>query len=253
MRIEELTSSKASQIMGKIDTLLIPVGTVEAHGPHCSVLSDVLIPQKLAEEVDEIVGDRILVGPTIPYGHTWELRDYPGSHTVPPKALSDYVFEVIKGFRSWKIRYVVLLNGHGAVGGGAGGNIEPLHDAAERASELGIKTVVLSWWAPHEAFRGVVEDAEGHAGEGETSLLWYCGEKYVDKSLIPKQKHEFGSKTAVMLSDIFDPELNRATLPKAYSGNPFAASSEKGRLLNERVVKAIVEVINAMRSGTLIK
>ncbi|MGP8070148.1 MAG: creatininase family protein [Candidatus Bathyarchaeia archaeon] len=252
MNLIELNSTKASQLIGKIDTLIIPVGTIEAHGPHCTILSDVLTPQRVAEEVDAIAGDRILVAPTIPYGHTQELREYPGSHAVPGKALADYVFEVIKGFQTWKIKNVVLLNGHGAVGGGAGGNIEPLHDAAERASQLGIRTIVLSWWAPHKALRGVAEDVEGHAGETETSLLMYLGDSYVDKSLIPKLRHNFSMKTDAEASDVFDPELSKRLWPMAFSGNPAAASKEKGKAINELVVKSIVEVIDAMRAGTLV-
>ena len=181
-----------------------------------------------------------------------ELREYPGSHTVSGKALADYVFEVIKGFQTWKIKNVILLNGHSAVGGGAGGNIEPLHDAAERASQLGIRTIVLSWWAPHKAFKGVVEDVEGHAGETETSLLWYLGDSYVDKSLIPKQRHDFSMKTAAEASDVFDPELGKRLWPMAFSGNPSAASKEKGKVINELVVKAVVEVIDAMKAGALV-
>jgi creatinine amidohydrolase len=46
MLVEELTSAGASRCVGKVDTVLIPVGTIEAHGPHCSVATDVLIPEK---------------------------------------------------------------------------------------------------------------------------------------------------------------------------------------------------------------
>ena len=72
---------------------------------------------------------------------------------------------------------------------GTGGNIEPLHEAAEKASELGIKTVVLLWCFAHDALKDITADVDGHAGEAETSLIWYYGEKYVDRGIIPKQAH----------------------------------------------------------------
>lgn len=240
-----MNSTRASQVIGKIDTLLIPVGTLEAHGPHCSVATDTIIPEKLVEEVDKIAGDRVLVGPTIPYGHTWRLKDRPGSLDVPRRVLADYAFEVIKGYgETWKIKYVLFVNGHG-------GNIEALHDAAERSADLGMKSVVLSWWVGgfRDAYKGIVEETEGHGGEAETSLLLYAGEKYVDKSLIPNQDHDFSYKTAAGIGDIYDPASDRAAFPKAYSGKPRAASLEKGKLLNERAVKVILQVIDAMRSG----
>jgi len=254
MRIDELTSGKASQLIGKIDTIIIPIGTIEAHGPHCSVMSDVLIAQKLAEEVNRLAGDRVFIGPAIPYGHSWELQDQPGSHLIPRKVLADYVLEVIKGFQQWKIKYAILLNGHGSVGFGSGGNIEPLHEAAERATELGIKTVVLLWCFAPEAIKKVTEDVDGHAGEAETSAVWFLGDRYVDTDAIPKVEHRLYSvQTPVPLNDIFDPELNRAVWPMAYWGKPFDASPEKGRQIFELLAKSLVEIIDAMRAGKLIK
>jgi creatinine amidohydrolase/Fe(II)-dependent formamide hydrolase-like protein len=38
----------------------------------------------------------------------------------------------------------------------------------------------------------------------------------------------------------------------AFSGNPAAASKEKGKVINELVVKAVVEVIDAMKAGALV-
>jgi creatinine amidohydrolase len=247
MKIAELTGEKASKTIGKVDTVIIPVGTLEKHGPHCSVMSDVLIPEKMADEVDRLLNNEVLVGPTIPYGHTWHLREHAGSHDVPGRVLSDYVFHVLKGFGEWGIKYAVLLNGHG-------GNIEALHDAAERASDLGIKTVVLSWWTGGflDVLKEIVEDAEGHGGEAETSLLWNAGEKYVDKEAIPNVEHDYRFKTAATFMDIYDPDLNLKAFPEAYSGKPSSASAQKGRELIERLARAVVDVIRAMKQGTLI-
>lgn len=253
MKIAELTSLKASQLIGKIDTLIIPIGTIEAHGPHGSLMTDVLIPERLADEVDKVVGDRIFVGPPIPYGHTWELKDHPGSHMISRRALADYVFEVIKGFQPWKIRYVILLNGHGSVGTGSGGNIEPLHEAAERATGLGIKTVVLLWCFAPEVMKEIVEDIDGHAGEAETSVLWHIGDRYVDREVIPEHSRGFYStSSSATLNDVFDPDLSKTAWPQAFWGKPIEASPEKGRLIIKKLVVALVELIEALRSGKLI-
>jgi len=144
MKIAELTGERASKTIGKVDTVIIPVGTLEKHGPHCSVMSDVLIPEKIAEEVDRLLYDEVLVGPTIPYGHTWHLKEHAGSHDVPGRVLSEYVFYVLRGFKEWGIKYAVLLNGHG-------GNIEALHEAGERASDAGVKNgcfKLVDQWFP---------------------------------------------------------------------------------------------------------
>jgi creatinine amidohydrolase len=248
MKIAELTGKKASEVVGKMDTVVIPVGTLERHGPHCSVMSDVLIPEKIAQEIDGLMGEKVLIGPTIPYGHTWRLKSHAGSHDVPRQVLADYAFYVVKGFQQWGIKYAVLLNGHG-------GNIEALHDAAERASDLGIKTVVLSWWTGgfQAVMKEVVQDLGGHGGEAETSLLWNAGDQYVDSDAIPKQEHSYSFKAGASVSDVFDQDVNKKIYPQAYSGRPFAASKEKGRVLTQKAAKLVVETIDALRNGDIVE
>ena len=251
MLIEEITNHKASELIGKIDTLALPVGTLEAHGPHCSVMADVLIPKRMSEEVEKLAGDRVFIAPVIPYGHTWHLQDRPGSHNISFNVLSDYVYEVMKGFREgWKIRYVILLDGHG-------GNTEALAYAAERATALGMKTAILSWWTRGfvEKLRVVMKEPEGHAGEAETSLLWFVGDRYVDEKIIPKTPNRYNyakGRTAATLMDIYDPSVGKAAFPDAYSGNPGGASREKGRLLMEKSAEIVVEVIDALRAGKVL-
>jgi creatinine amidohydrolase len=249
MLIDEMTSSKASQLIGKIDTVLLPVGTLEAHGPHLSVASDVVIPARVAQEVERLAGDRVFVAPVIPYGHNFHLMHAPGTHDVPSQIFSDYVYHVLRGFAAWKIKYAVILNGHG-------GNTDALRLAAERASDAGLKTVVLNWWGSGfvERFKGVVQDIDGHAGESETSLLWFAGDRYVDRTLIPKVPNPIDfskGRTSAGYIDAYDPDLNRKVFPKAYSGNPAAGSKEKGARLNEILAEGLVEVIDALRNGTL--
>jgi len=66
-----------------------------------------------------------LVGPTIPYGHAWHLKDGAGLLNLSRRVLADYVFKVFKGYgEDRKIKYAIIMNGHG-------GNIDALHDAAE--------------------------------------------------------------------------------------------------------------------------
>lgn len=251
MLIEEMTHSKAEQLIGKIDTLLLPVGTLEAHGPHCSVASDVLIPVHICEEVERLAGDRVFIAPVIPFGHNYHLLHEAGTHNVPNDALANYVFEVLRGFVDWKIKYAIVFNGHG-------GNTHALHIAAERAAATtGLKTLVLDWWGGgfEQRIKSVVSDTGGHGGESETSLLWFAGDKYVDQKLIPQEPNmvDFDkARTAASFIDAYDPALNRKVFPKAYSGNPAAGSKEKGRQLNHIVAEGLVEVIDAFRTGTLL-
>ena len=248
MFVEDITSDKASKLIGTIDTLVLPVGTLEAHGPHNSVAADIIVPVRMAQEINKLAGDRVWVAPIIPYGHTWHLKNFPGSHDIPGEVLSEYVFQVLKGFyQSWKVKYAVILNGHG-------GNDESLALAAEKAASMGLKTVVLDWWSGPflAALEKVVPDIDGHGGEGETSLVWNVGDKYVDASIIPKEDHLRPPTPSIAgFGAIYDPSYTAFMMPRAYRGRPSRASAEKGKRLNEESARLIVDLIDKFRSGGL--
>ncbi len=248
MFVEDITSDKASKLIGTIDTLVLPVGTLEAHGPHNSVAADIIVPVRMAQEINKLAGDRVWVAPVIPYGHTWHLKDFPGSHDVPGEALSEYVFQVLKGFyQSWKVKYAVILNGHG-------GNDESLALAAEKAASMGLKTVVLDWWSGPflAALEKVVPDIDGHGGEGETSLVWNVGDKYVDATIIPKEDHLRPAVASIAgFGAIYDPSYTKSMMPRAYRGRPSKASAEKGKRLNEESARLVVDLIDKFRTTGL--
>jgi creatinine amidohydrolase len=248
MFVEDITSDKASKLIGTIDTLVLPVGTLEAHGPHNSVAADIIVPVRMAQEINKLAGDRVWVAPIIPYGHTWHLKDFPGSHDVPGEVLSEYVFQVLKGFyQSWKVKYAVILNGHG-------GNDEALTLAAEKAASMGLKTVVLDWWnGPFlAALEKLIPDIDGHGGEGETSLVWNVGDKYVDATIIPKEDHLRPPVASVAgFGSIYDPSYTKAMMPRAYRGRPSRASAEKGKRLNEESARLVVDLIDKLRTTGL--
>ncbi len=100
---------------------------------------------------------------------------------------------------------MVILNGHG-------GNDEPLALAAENAASMGLRTIGTRLVVRRisRSSEKVVPDLGGHAGEGETSLVWNVGEKFVDASIIPKKDHVHPlGKTIAGFSDIYDPTLLR--------------------------------------------
>ena len=66
-------------VPGKIDTLIFPVGTVEAHG--CMALgTDNFIPESIANHLADKIN--ALIAPTVNYGITRSLYGYPGSITI---------------------------------------------------------------------------------------------------------------------------------------------------------------------------
>src|SRR6266566_1716898 len=75
-------------VPSKIDTVLLPLGTLEPHGvaPNgTDILAPVAMARKIAPRVNA------MVAPAVPYGFTGNLDAYLGSFTIPEDAYRAYV------------------------------------------------------------------------------------------------------------------------------------------------------------------
>jgi len=147
----------------KTDAVLLPVGTIEAHGV-TGLGTDNQIPSSIAERIAEPVN--ALVAPTIHYGITRTLLPYPGSLTVQPEVFERYVFEVAASLADAGFRRIVFLNGHG-------GNTEALKNVSIRLyRDKQVYGTAIDWWTLcDEEVKRVYGHAGGHAGTDETALV----------------------------------------------------------------------------------
>ncbi len=67
---------------------ILPVGTVEQHGPHLPIKMDMWTAPEIAAEAARRRPDRLLVMPVVPYGFTTHVMDFPGTITVHPDTFS---------------------------------------------------------------------------------------------------------------------------------------------------------------------
>jgi creatinine amidohydrolase len=153
----------AEWVPDPIATLLLPIGTLEAHGI-TSLGTDVEIPTRLAEAVAPRLN--ALVAPSIPYGVTSGLGALPGGTHVPADAFTEYVVAVLTTFTHQGFRNLIVVNGHG-------GNNAALSEAMRRVhEETGAFVASLAWWSECAA---ITEKAfgspGGHAGVDETAAM----------------------------------------------------------------------------------
>ncbi|MCY0880832.1 MAG: creatininase family protein, partial [Firmicutes bacterium] len=159
-------TSKAfqEQVIGKVRTALLPIGTIEAHGQHCPLYADVAAPVELVRRLENANPDRVIALPAIPFGSSWDLQDWPGTLSVSAETLAAYVGEVVQSMARWGIRNVVLMNGHG-------GNAASLQLAMNHIADAGMRVVLVNWWADYRSDILNITETTGHAGEDETSVM----------------------------------------------------------------------------------
>lgn len=152
-----------SLVPSKIDTIILPVGTIEAHGA-TSLATDCIIPEDISINIAQRLN--ALVAPTVNYGVTRSLYRYNGGSTVLPETLSLYVRDILNSFADDGFRHVIIMNGHG------GNNAVLKQVAMDFHQKRQSAVAVIHWWElcgdMTKEFFGHVG---GHAGTDETAYV----------------------------------------------------------------------------------
>src|SRR5881392_3239910 len=72
----EMTNLEVEAFLREHDTVIVPTGSTEQHGPHGPLLTDVLVPQEIARRVAPDVG--ALVAPSINYSLSYPHVGFTG-------------------------------------------------------------------------------------------------------------------------------------------------------------------------------
>lgn len=212
-----------------IDTVIIPIGMIEAHGHHCPLGTDILIPNKFCEIIESKIGDKIIIAPEINYGHSWALSVYPGTINISTDAFTNYLKEVVFGFINNGFKNIVLLNGHG-------GNMGALRPVSEGIADKGAVAIVFNWWVDFKDEILQITDGQGHAGEDETSAVLAIDESIVDMS--KATKNEINMKVKIYFKD-----FGKVVYKDALSGDATKATKEKGEKIYKNISEKMIEII----------
>ena len=147
--------------------VIVPVGALEAHGPHLPLGADQIQAEAtalaLAERVDA------LVAPTVPYGSAPGARRFPGTVSLSIAQLEVHVTGVLSELARSGARRLLVLSGHGERG-----HMAALREAADNVMQThpGTRIVVLCDYEFVYELRGKESPAsDGHAGLLETSRV----------------------------------------------------------------------------------
>jgi creatinine amidohydrolase len=232
MYMIQLTMQGFQELPKTMDTIIIPIGMIEAHGPHCSLGTDLLIPREFIRRLELQLGERLLVAPEISYGHSWGLKVFPGTIDIAAEPFVNYVYEVAKGFVLNGFRYIILFNGHG-------GNMAGLNLVSEKVADLGAFVLSMNWWLDYRETIRQFTPETGHAGEDETSVLLAIDPSLVDSGLA-------GSHKTAIPANLRLPDGGKFMYPQAFSGNAGAASALKGQKIMEALTPLMLKDIQNM-------
>jgi creatinine amidohydrolase len=209
----------------KTRTLIVPYGTIEAHGTHLPLSTDTIAMVRVCEEVEKKIP--VFVAPPIHYGVCTSSGQHPGSLTITPETLRRITLDIVRDAASKGLTKIILISGHGG-----GIHTFAMKEAGEilKAELKGIQIAALTIYEIIGKEAEEIADSEGdsHAGELETSLMLHLTPELV-KGRSKKERPKF--KRPFIASD------KLKYWPGAVNGDPSLATKEKG----ERFFKVMVD------------
>jgi creatinine amidohydrolase len=245
VKLGDLTTDGVRALLdgGALTCVLLPVGSVEPHGPHLPLATDTIIGERAADLAAARLaagGVRAVVAPAVGYGVTDFAAGFAGAISLPAAALTPFLRAVVEAYLDAGFAHVCLVNNH----------LEPAHDAAVRAAVTGLAPGRASVACPLSRRWGRTLSAEFksgacHAGRYETSLVLAARPDAVDQATARALP-----PLSASLSDGIKAGLTRFAdlgMARAYTGAPAEATIEEGAELYERLAEMIAtETLEAM-------
>jgi creatinine amidohydrolase len=236
-RLAELTYEEVAELCAARAVAIVPVGSVEPHGPHLPLDTDTTISEtcavRAAERLEQ-TGVRAVVAPTVPYGVTDYARGFAGAVGVSPDVLTAFLRAIATRLLDTGFAHVCFVNNH----------LEPAHDAAVRAAIADLPDGAASVACPltrrwGRTLSDEFKRGDCHAGRYETSLVLAAGKAVRD---VARQLPTLG----LSLSDAI--RAGKSTfaeigMDRAYTGAPSEATREEGEELYERLVTMVLTEI----------
>jgi creatinine amidohydrolase len=227
------------ELLAAIDqraVVIVPVGSVEQHGPHCPQDVDISIPYHLAIRTADAIDEfPVVVAPPVTYGFTHYNMGEVGTITLGLEVFIAVLCDVCRSIWANGFKRIVMVNGHG-------GNQAPAWTASVKLAEEDVWALAITYWnmATDELLRWSEADegSIGHGGEWETSLQLYLRPQLVDMKRAVKDEWRMKFSKPVQRYALF-PERRRE-MAHGVMGDPYKASAEKGErlfnVLQERLV-----------------
>ena len=221
--------------------LILPVGSIEQHGPHLPLDTDTLIGLYLTERLVETnKGFNFVILPSLRYTYSKPSAVFPGTVSIGGETLIKLTQDIASSFLEQKFEKLLIMNSHYE-------NTEFLIEGLSLCpgDKNSIKIILANWW---ELIDGndmssifgqdwAGEWVDEHAALVETSLMMFIAPKLVrqEKFVNDKAKNPFKFR-------IFPWDINNYPSSGVFSRTE-GASAERGEKLTEAILNGLKKMV----------
>ena len=242
--ISELTWEEVRDLDRARTVAMLPLGAVEAHGPHLPLGTDTLISVAMARAAAERLdakGYGAVLLPALPYAAAPFAAAFPGTLSVSPAAFSALVADLAAEVTRHGFAALAIANAH----------LDPTHlgalaDAQKLAEARGAGPIAC----PHLTRRAIAErltdefrSGACHAGSFEGSIVLAVRPELVRDDV----RAALPPVGTSLVSAIRDGARSFAEAggPRAYFGQPAQATAEEGRASIATLGEVLAEAVLA--------
>ena len=244
-KLEDMTWQEIRRIAEDGATAVLPLGSMEQHGPHLPVITDTRLVESvaaaaIADAEAANPEEAFVLAPTLWLGASNHHQGF-FALSLGESTYIDVLVETIRSFHKAGFERLFVLNGHG-------GNSAPLRVALSRTrqEEISMLVGVAEYWsiAAQAIQRLRISESGGaaHAGELETSLMLHiCGGSVRSADIgatIPKLPEDF--RIDLIDSGAVSLSLSWGAVSKTGQvGDGTVASAESGKRFFDEITEAV--------------
>ena len=239
-----MTWEEARDAAGPGSAAILPVGAIEAHGPHLPLETDVIIAQAMARSGAVRLaarGSRVVVLPPLTYTAAAFAQGFPGTLSLRPETVTATVLDIAGSLTRHGFEVLAIANAH----------LDPGHLASLETAvnlirrDLGLTVACPNLAAKPWAVRLTDEFRSGacHAGQFETSIVLAERPELVrDATRAALPPNPASLSRAIREGK---QSFEEAGGPRAYFGFPSQATVEEGRATIEVLGAILDEAVQA--------
>lgn len=226
--------------------IILPIGSLEQHGPHLPLSTDTIIAEYIAELVSEKCNTLLM--PAIQIGCSMEHYGFPGTLSLQIETLSHVIEDVTNSLLKSGLSKIFLINGHGGNKPIIDSTIAKLKNSSPEAYLYSF-TIIDIAKGKFDEIRRSGRRLVGHADELETSLMLAIDPSLVDMTKAVSETPSLPDPISFERDDLTKISFGwkaKDVTRSGIIGDPQLASADTGKILLDYIVQVISTIIRAL-------